>query len=229
MSDRGSTQAGSLDVHAGGRVAAFGARPESARAAVILLHGRGATAESILTLAHHLGHPDDVAYLAPQAVGNSWYLLSFLAPLEANEPYLSSALGRLGGLADELAARGVPAARTVLAGFSQGACLVSETAARRGGRWGGVAAFTGGVLGPADTPRDYAGRHGAVAMDGTPVFLGAGDPDPHVPWARVEETAAVFRALGAAVTLRRYPGLGHTVNDEEMAWLRGRLDALSAE
>jgi predicted esterase len=119
--------------------------------------------------------------------------------------------------------------RTVLAGFSQGACLACEAAARRGGRWGAVAAFTGGVPGPAGEPLpDYAALHGAAAMDDTAVFLGAGDPDPHVPWARVEETAQVFRGLGADVTLRRYPGLGHTVNDEEVAWLRRRLDELTA-
>lgn len=213
--------------HRGRRVAQAGARPEAARAAVVLVHGRGASAESILSLVPHLGHADDVAWLAPQAAGSTWYPRSFLAALGDNQPHLDSALALLHRLETELEERGVPAERTVLAGFSQGACLVSEHAARRPRRRGAVAAFTGGLLGPGDPAERLGVGESGETLGGTPVFLGAGDPDPHVPWQRVEETAKVFRSLGAEVTLRRYPGLGHTVNDEEIAWLRRRLDELA--
>lgn len=216
--------------HGGRRVATFGARPEEAPAAVVLLHGRGATAESILELARHAGHPD-LAWLAPQAADRTWYPRSFLAPLDANQPHLDSALRVLDRLTAELADRGVPAERTVLAGFSQGACLASEYVARHPRRWGGLAAFTGGVLGPPGEPRRPAREtagDGPWDMAATPVFLGSGDPDPHVPWSRVEETAELFREMAAEVTLRRYPGMPHTVNREELDWLRGLLDGLLA-
>lgn len=207
--------------HGGQRVATFGSRPEAAPVAVVLLHGRGASAGSILDLARHLGHPD-LAWLAPQAAGNSWYPKSFLAPLDDNQPHLGSALLVLERLTGELAQRGVPAQRTVLAGFSQGACLASELVARHPRRWGGLAAFTGGVLGPLGEPRTFPGD-----LAGTPVFFGAGDPDPHVPWRRVEETAEHFRGMGAEVTLRRYPGLPHTVNRDELDWLQELLGRLT--
>ncbi|HMB51865.1 MAG TPA: alpha/beta fold hydrolase [Thermoanaerobaculia bacterium] len=210
------------DPHGGQGVAAFGRRPEEASAAVILVHGRGATAESMLGLAQPLGHADEVAFLAPQAAGHSWYPYSFLAPLDKNEPHLSSALGVLERLVAGLEQRGVARERIVLAGFSQGACLASEYAARHARRWGGVAAFTGGLLGPEGTPREYQGD-----FAGTPVYLGSGDPDPHVPWKRVEESAAVFQRLGAEVTARRFPGMPHTVNDEEVGWLRDLLAGLT--
>jgi len=208
-------------------VAAFGAAPEEARAAVVLLHGRGASAESILELARHLvGAPGEaslgeVVWLAPQAAGNTWYPRSFLAPTEENQPFLASALRRVAEVTDALAEKGVPPERTVLAGFSQGACLAAESAARRARRWGGVAAFTGGLIGEEVVRDRYEGR-----FEGTPALLAAGDPDPHVPWQRMEESAQVYEALGAEVSLRRYPGMGHTVNDEELAWLRRRLEEL---
>lgn len=216
-------------------VAAFGAAPEEARAAVVLLHGRGASAESILELARHLVSGaqqdadtperglDDVAWLAPQAAGNTWYPRSFLAPREENQPFLASALRRVEEVTDALVDRGVPAERTVLAGFSQGACLAVESAARRARRWGGVAAFTGGLIGEEVARDRYEGR-----FEGTPALLAAGDPDPHVPWERMEETARVYESLGAEVTLRRFPGMGHTVNEEELAWLRRCLEVLVA-
>ena len=212
-------------------VSAFGAAPEEARAAVVLLHGHGATAGSILDLARHLDGPEGVAWLAPQAAGNTWYPRSFLSPTEENQPYLDSALRRVGEVTDALAERGVPAERTVLAGFSQGACLAAESAARRARRWGGVAAFTGGLIGHEVDLGSYEGRHEGrheKPFDGTPALLAAGDPDPHVPWVRMEESAEVYEALGAEVSLRRYPGMGHTVNDEELAWLRHRLEELVA-
>ena len=181
-----------------------------AQAALILVHGRGATAESILELADYLPHPA-MAYLAPQAAGNTWYPYSFLMPMEQNEPYLSSALARLGALLDEVERAGIPAERVVLAGFSQGACLASEFVARHARRYGGLLAFSGGLIGPPGTLRAYEG-----AMHGTPVFLGCSDIDPHIPLARVNETAEVLARLGAAVDKRIYPRFGHTINQDEI-------------
>ena len=206
------------DVHRGGPVAACGAAPEEARAAVVLVHGRGATADGMLDLARVLDRPE-IAWLAPQAAGGAWYPQSFLAPLEANEPGLSSGIARLHGMVEGLSARGVPPERTVLLGFSQGACLALETAARHPRRYGGVVALTGGLIGPPGTPREHTG-----SLAGTPAFLGAGDPDPHVPWWRVEESAAALGDLGAQVTFRRYPGLGHTISDDELEEARRIVD-----
>jgi predicted esterase len=208
--------------HGGGRVATSGRPLAEASGAVVLVHGRGASAEDILTLAAELDRPD-LANLAPQAAGGTWYPQSFLAPLAANEPGLSSALAVLAALVARVEAAGIPAARLVLAGFSQGACLALEFAARHPRRYAAVAGLTGGLIGPAGTPRDYAG-----SLAGTPVLLAAGDPDPHVPWARVEETARVLGGLGARVDLRRYPGLPHTVNGEEIAALRALLPGAEA-
>jgi predicted esterase len=198
------------DPHAGQPVLHAGAALEGARAAVVMLHGRGATAEDILSLRGPLA-ASGVAFFAPQAAGRTWYPHSFLADLERNEPHLSSALRRVESLVADLERQSLPAERTVLLGFSQGACLACEFAARNARRWGGVVAFTGGLIGPPGTPRDYPGAFAA-----TPVFLGAGDPDPHVPRERVEETAEVFRRLGADVDVRIYPGLGHAIAQEEL-------------
>lgn len=206
------------DPHGGQRVVAAGRALGEASAAMILVHGRGASAESILQLAHELGRPD-FAFLAPQASGYTWYPYSFLAPLEANEPYLTSALGRVDAVVEHVLDAGVPAERLLLLGFSQGACLTLEYVARHARRYGGVAGLTGGLIGPEGTPRDYAG-----SLDGTPVFLGTSDPDPHVPVARVEETARVLRQLGAQVTTRVYPGRGHTVNEDELEHVRAMMD-----
>ncbi len=181
-----------------------------ARAVLIFVHGRGATAESILSLADYLPHPA-MAYLAPQAAGNTWYPYSFLAPMEQNEPYLSSALARLGALLAEVERAGISPERVVLAGFSQGACLASEFVARHAQRYGGLMAFSGGLIGPPGTPREYPGT-----LDGTPVFLGCSDVDPHIPLARVNETADVLARLGAVVDKRIYPRLGHTINQDEI-------------
>lgn len=198
------------DPHANQPVRAAGPPPESAAATILLMHGRGATAESILTLHAELKLPR-VAALAPQAAGRTWYPESFLAPLAANQPYLDSALARLAALVGDLLGRGIPSERIVLMGFSQGACLSLEFAARNPRRYGALLGLTGGLLGPPGTPRDYPG-----SFDGTPVFLGAGDPDPHVPFARVQETASVLSRMQASVDLRRYPGLPHTINDDEL-------------
>lgn len=211
------------DPHRGQPVATAGRALHEARAAMLLVHGRGADAESMLELAHHLPHPA-FAFLAPQAAGSTWYPYSFLAPLEQNEPYLSSALGLLATVLERVGAAGVPPERLLLLGFSQGACLTLEFVARHPRRYGGVAALTGGLIGPEGTPRDYAG-----SLDGTPVFFGTADPDPHVPRARVEESARVLERMGAHVTTRVYPGMGHTVNPDELEHVRALMDDLLRE
>ncbi len=206
------------DPHRNLHVVTAGLPLDEARAAMVLVHGRGATAESILTLVPELvagGAAEGFAFLAPQAAGGTWYPLSFLAEIERNEPYLSSALGALERLLGQVEAAGVPAERTVLLGFSQGACLAIEYTARHARRWGGVAVLTGGLIGPPGMPREYAG-----SFEGTPVVVGSGDPDPHVPRSRLEETAAVLTRMGATVDLRIYPGMGHTVNEEEVGLVR---------
>jgi predicted esterase len=198
-------------------VLASGAVLTDARLVAILLHGRGASAEDILGLASELALTD-VAFLAPQAAGNTWYPYSFLTPMEKNEPNLSSALGTVAALIAHLAQRGILPDRVALMGFSQGACLALEYAARHARRYAGVAAFSGGLIGPPGTPRDYAG-----SFDGTPVFLGCSDIDPHIPLERVKESAEVCRRMGATVDERIYPGMGHTVNVDEMSAVRAML------
>jgi len=194
-----------------------------AQAAIVLLHGRGATAASILMLARELDQPA-FAYLAPQAAGYTWYPQSFLAPIEQNEPNLSSALALVDDVLSRTASAGVPRERTILLGFSQGACLATEYAARNAGRYGGVVAFSGGLIGPPGTPRDYDGAFG-----GTPFFFGCSDVDPHIPVQRVHESADVVEAMGAAVTTRIYPGMGHTVNQDELDAVRHMMAALTGE
>jgi predicted esterase len=207
--------------HAGQPVLAAGRPPGEAAAAVILVHGRGADAENMLALADALERPD-LAYLAPQAAGSAWYPQGFMAPLAANEPGLSSGLALLRSLVERLARAGLPPERTVLLGFSQGACLALEHAARNARRYGGVVGLSGGLIGPPGTQRDYPG-----SLAGTPVFLGCSDRDPHIPKARVDETAAVLAALGGAVTKRIYPHMGHTVVADEIEFVRGLLAELA--
>jgi phospholipase/carboxylesterase len=205
------------DPHRDQPVLTAGLAPEQAGATLILIHGRGASAESILSLHDELGL-ENVAALAPQAAGNTWYPYSFLAPLEANQPYLNSALGRIESLVTDLMSRGIPSERIVLLGFSQGACLATEFAARHPRRYGAVIGLTGGLIGPPGTNRDYAG-----SLAGTRVFLGAGDPDPHVPFERVRETEAALIRMGATVQVRRYPGMPHSINEDELEVCRGLI------
>ena len=210
------------DPHGNQPVLAAGRKLPGAAAAVILVHGRGASAEDILNLGQEFGHPD-LAYLAPQAAGNSWYPYSFLAPIQQNEPWLTSALHKLAHLVEDISHAGIAREKIILAGFSQGACLASEFVARNAARYGGLIAFSGGLIGPPGTEFRYAGKLG-----GTPAFLGGSDPDAHVPWQRVEESAAVLSALGAEVLLRRYPLMGHTINQEELEEARRLItEALS--
>lgn len=191
-----------------------GAPIGAARAAMILVHGRGATAEGMLALADALAMPD-VAYFAPQARSGSWYPRSFMAPISENEPHLGNALKTLSDLVDGLERQGVPSERVVLAGFSQGACLALEFAARNARRYGGVVGLSGGLIGPEDTPRNYTG-----ALAGTPVFLGCSDVDFHIPLARVHESAEVLSRLGGNVTKKIYPGMGHTIVEDEIEHVR---------
>lgn len=208
--------------HRGQPVVHAGAPLALARGAVIMVHGRGAGPENILDLVPRIGYPD-LAYVAPAASGRTWYPKSFLAPLEENEPGISSGIAVVHGLIDEVIAAGMPADRIVLLGFSQGACLTSAAAQRRPARYGGVVVFSGGLIGPPGATWPEQGSFGA-----TPVFLGCSDVDAHVPASRVRETAAVFERMGAAVTLRIYPGMGHVVNDDEAAFARHLLAGLAS-
>ena len=209
------------DPHRNQPVLESGQPLESAKAAVILVHGRGASASDILTLADEVGHPE-FAYLAPEAAGNSWYPYSFLAPIVQNQPWLNSALSFLGRVVARAVAAGVPRHKVALLGFSQGACLATEFVARNAARYGALIAFTGGLIGPPGTQFEYPGD-----LAGTPCFFGAGDPDPPVPWERVKESASVFSALGGVVTLRRYPGLPHTINQDEIQHAKQQLSRLA--
>ena len=195
--------------HQGQPVLAAGEELSKARAAMILVHGRGASAADIMTLAAELMQPG-FAYLAPQAAGNTWYPYPFTAPMESNEPYLSSALEVLTTVLSSVEET-VPAERVVLLGFSQGACLALEFAARHARRYGAVVGLSGGLIGPEGTPRDYPGDFG-----GTPTFLGCSDVDPHIPKERVIASGDVFERMGARITVRLYPGMPHTVNEDEI-------------
>ncbi len=207
--------------HAGQPVVEAGAPLEQAPAAVIMVHGRNAGPANILDLVPRLARPN-LAYLAPAAANRTWYPYSFMTEIAGNEPGLSSALALLESVVARVEAAGIPRSRTVLLGFSQGACLAAEFAIRHASRFGGVVVFSGGAIGPPGTRWDDAGR-----FDGTPVFLGCSDRDSHVPEPRVIETAELFTRMGADVTTRIYPGMGHLVNDDEIAFAQGLLDGVS--
>lgn len=211
------------DPHRNRPVLVSGRSLDSAKAAVILVHGRGASARDILSLSEELDQPE-FAYLAPEAAGNTWYPYSFLAPIAQNQPWLNSALNFLGEVVGRAVAAGIPRHKVAIVGFSQGACLATEFVARNAARYGALVAFTGGLVGPPGTRFNYPGD-----LSGTPCFFGAGDPDPHVPWERVEESASVLSALGGVVTLRRYPGLPHTINQDEIVQAKQLLSRLIAE
>jgi predicted esterase len=209
------------DPHAGQPVRAAGTPLTEARVAMVMVHGRGASAESILSLAPALA-TDGVAFLAPQARGGTWYPYGFMSPIESNEPGISSGMRAITRVLDAVTSAGIAPERTVLLGFSQGACLSSEYVARHARRYGGLAALSGGLIGPDDTPRDYAG-----SLDGTPVFLGCSDVDFHIPAERVRETGSVLQRLGGVVDLRLYPGMGHLVNEDEVTAVRAMVAALA--
>ena len=196
-------------------------RPQ-ARAAAILLHGRGAEAQGMLALAQEFGQ-SDIVYRAPQAPRHSWYPYSFLAPLAQNEPHLSDALEMVAATLAQLAAEGFPAERIALIGFSQGGCLALEYVARNARRYGAVAGLSAGLIGPPGMPRDSAG-----SLSRTPVFLGCSDVDSHIPLERVHESRDVLSRMGASVTERIYPGMGHTVNADEIAHVAKLLAGIAA-
>ncbi|WP_035354444.1 alpha/beta hydrolase [Edaphobacter aggregans] len=202
------------DPHRDQPVRHFGAPLSSAEGVVILLHGRGGSAEDILSLAQPLYRPR-LTYLAPQAAGHTWYPNSFLAPIAQNQPWLDSALRKVEATVEEAIAAGIAAARILLGGFSQGACLASEFVASHPRRYAGLIALTGGLIGPPGMDLTHAG-----SLAGTPAFFGSGDPDPHVPFERVQQSAAIFTAMGASVTVRRYPGRPHTISPEELDFAR---------
>ncbi|MEZ4662603.1 MAG: alpha/beta fold hydrolase [Caldilineaceae bacterium] len=198
----------------------WGAPAAEAAAAMILLHGRGATAEGILTLAAAFARPH-LAYLAPQAAGNRWYPYRFLEPVARNEPYLSSALQRIDEIVAQLNDAGISSAQIILGGFSQGACVAAEYAARHARRWGGLLIFSGGLIGPPGAAFEYAG-----ALAGTPTFIGCSDTDFHIPLTRVHETTEVLTSLGANVTERIYPGMDHTIIEDEIEEAQAIIDQL---
>jgi len=206
-------------LHQGQPVLHGGVSLEQAQGVMLMLHGRGATAQDILTLTNEFNQPN-FAFLAPQAAGYQWYPYRFIEPVERNEPYLSSALKLSDEILGQIITAGIPKSKMLLLGFSQGACLALEYAARNPQRYGGVAGLSGGLIG--DVIREYTG-----SMDGTPIFLGCSDNDFHIPMERVIESAAVFRGLGANVVERLYPNLGHTVNEDELAAVSQMMSAIS--
>lgn len=206
--------------HAGQSMLVAGAPVERASGAMIALHGRGADAADILGLALEVA-PPSMAVFAPQAANHTWYPFRFLEPLERNEPFLSSALRIIQDQVAALEELGFDPARIVLLGFSQGACLALEYGARNARRYGAILGFSGGLIGPPGAKFSFPG-----SMEGTPVFLGCSDVDFHIPKERVEETAAVLTELGADVDLRLYPGMGHTVNQDELDAARKLLSGI---
>jgi predicted esterase len=207
------------DPHLSGRVERAGVPLERARAAMVMIHGRGAAPANILSLVPAIG-VDDVAYLAPEAVGGQWYPYGFMSPIPQNEPGITSGMRAISRVLATVLDANIPLERTFVLGFSQGACLASEFVARHAVRYGGLVALSGGLIGPDGTPRDYAG-----SLEGVPVFMGCSDVDGHIPASRVRETADVLKRLGANVDMRLYPGMGHLVNEEEIEAVSRMLEA----
>ena len=197
-----------------------GASLNNAEVAIIMIHGRGGGVNAILPLSNHFEF-DDVVFLAPSARDLSWYPDRFLAPRQNNEPYLSSALETLTNLLNQVEEAGIPPEKTMILGFSQGACLATEVAARNPKRYGGIVAFSGGLIGTDDELTGYEG-----SLDGTPVFLGCSDVDFHIPVERVHKTRDIMTTLGAKVDERIYEGMGHTINTDEISAINDMLKTL---
>jgi phospholipase/carboxylesterase len=187
---------------------------KSAKSAMILIHGRGSTAKSILTLTKEF-NVDNYIYAAPQANGSTWYPYSFLSPLELNEPDLSSALNVIDSLIKKLNDSGIPYSEIILLGFSQGACLTLEYGARNAKKYKGIIGLSGALIGDKIDKSRYSG-----SFEKCPVFLGCSDNDPHIPEERVHQTAEVMDELNASVTKRIYSGMGHTINEDEINFIR---------
>lgn len=197
-----------------------GASLDEAEGAVILVHGRGATAQSMFPMADEFGR-SEVHYIAPRAENHTWYPYSFLAPTDKNQPGISSGLQLLHDTFPGLIEEGLDPEQIMLLGFSQGACLATEFVARHPQKMGGVVAFSGGLIGPEIDARQYDG-----SVDNTPVFLGCSDADPHIPKERVDETEEVFKKLNGNVTKRIYEGMPHTVNEDEINFVRGMIEEM---
>ena len=192
------------------KVVSAGKSLEEADKVLIMIHGRGSRAEDILSLAAHL-HVEDYALLAPQATNYTWYPTSFLAAPSVNEPWLSSALQVIDEVVNEVVAKGIPKEHIYFTGFSQGACLTLEYVTRNAGKYGGVAAFTGGLIGDKIYTENYSGD-----FAGTPVFIGTSNPDPHVPVDRVNETTSILKSMHAEVVEKVYSNMGHTISQDEI-------------
>ena len=210
------------DPHGGQPVLTRGRPLGEGRAAMVMIHGRNAGPANILDLATPLEHPE-FTYLAPAAGGGTWYPNSFMAATESNEPGITSGLAAIHRVVEMVAGKGIPRSRITLLGFSQGACLASTYAARNAERFGGVIVYSGGLIGPPGTIWEFEGN-----FAGTPVFLGCSDVDAHVPAARVRESADVFRRMGAEVTERIYPAMGHLVNLDELNFARTLMAGVAA-
>jgi phospholipase/carboxylesterase len=211
-----------LDPHAAQPILRAGAPLDRAAGALILLHGRGGSAEDILTLGEALAG-ERFALLAPQAAGHTWYPNSFLAPRRQNEPYLSSALRKVEAALALATGAGIPAERIAIAGFSQGACLATEFVGRHPQRYAALLAYTGGLIGPLDEPITLTGN-----LYGTPALFSSGDPDPHVPWQRVQQSADLFAKIGAEISVARHPGRPHTILASEVKLGKELLSAVLA-
>jgi len=194
---------------------------DEASVAVVMIHGRGARADGFLQFADEIG-VDGVAYLAPQADRGSWYPNRFIDPIESNEPHLTAALGVVEETVEKAVDAGIDHDHIVLMGFSQGACLASEYVARNPREYGGLVAFSGGLIGPLGMTFEHEGD-----VSGTPVFFGCSDSDPHIPEERVTESADVFERLGASVEVRIYPDMGHTIIDDEVEYVVDLLENLA--
>jgi predicted esterase len=195
-----------------------GAKLEDAKAAMILVHGRGASAQDILSLSSPLNFPG-VAYFAPEAEGSIWYPNRLIAPVESNEPYLSAAIAKIDGLVKHIEASGIPLEKIFIGGFSQGASLSSEYVIRNPRAYGGLLIFSGGYIWQSGKPREASGN-----LNGIPVFNGCSNVDPFIPLERVKETSALLTSLGAEVTERVYPNMDHTIIDEELELARELIE-----
>jgi predicted esterase len=201
-------------------IARAGTNIAEANRAMIMIHGRGASAESIITLSEHFKHTEDMAFVAPQASGHTWYPFSFLAPPAQNQPGINSGLQAIHNLVNELNKEGIPNTHIYILGFSQGACLASEYVARHPDKYGGLFALSGGLIGDSINIDSYEGD-----LQNTPIFLGCSDVDPHIPKARVDESEAVLQSLNGDVTKKIYSGMGHLVNEDEINEINRILSA----
>jgi predicted esterase len=209
-----------MGIHQGQRIAHQGKPLAEAKAAMVMIHGRGGGIESILPLANHFT-VDGFAYLAPAAANATWYPNRFLVPRANNEPYLTSALQAVGDVLADIKAAGIPPEKTIILGFSQGACLTLEYAARYPQQYGGIVALSGGLIGADDELNGYVG-----SLNNTPVFMGCSDVDSHIPEERVHQSAEIMQGLGAAVDVRIYPGMEHTINLDEIKAVNEIMTAL---